>query len=503
MVKRCIGIDIGCSYLHAVQLVRTEQELRIERVFSCQIRRSTDSLPDILKSFVRQHGFDSRAAIAAALPQDAVFYRNLETDAAGLELIRRHSSSAFEQHFPIPPGQIIAQPHSYRQLSEGRYSVLAAAVSRESVRQRQDLLAEAKLHPDLAEAAIFAVHSAVTVNHPEITTGRAIIAYVDDSHLTLAVTEGNNILIVRNLRLAYQSDGSVGSAENQVAQVLSREAAISWQKVFRCEIEQDSRLFLATGGGVSAELKAALEEKLPCRTICVDPYAKVERSPDCQANGAICLAEGLALRVLAPEKAEGVNFLQADDTVAKPALNLKKELKNFTVLVVAIAALLLVGLRVRLFYMERNYARLKNEINEVFRAALPDEKTIVNPLVQLEQKIQSFQKNYQLFASFHPTGLAPLNVLQTISKSMPSQGGFKVDDLLVTSGSVRISGTCSSFESVYQWQEVLQKVPGFALVDVDAQREVQSGAVSFNILISSGKAAGTADTFWEAAAATQ
>jgi Tfp pilus assembly protein PilN len=229
----------------------------------------------------------------------------------------------------------------------------------------------------------------------------------------------------------------------------------------------------------------------------------VERSPDCQANGAICVALGLALRVLAPEKAEGVNFLQADDAVAKPALNLKKEAKICAVLVVAIAALLLVGLRVRLFYMERNYARLKKEINEVFRAALPDEKTIVNPLVQLEQKIQSFQKNYQLFASFHPTGLAPLNVLETISKSMPSQGGFKVDDLLVTSGSVRISGTCNSFESVYQWQEVLQKVPGFALVDVDAQREVQSGAVSFNILISQGLAAGTADTFWEAAAATQ
>jgi len=534
MVKRCIGIDIGCSYLQAVQIARVEEGLRIERVFSCQHRRSTDSLPDILKSLLHRHGFDSRAAIATALPQDAVFYRNLETDAAGLEQIRQRDSSAFEQHFPIPPDQIITQPHSYRQLSEGRYCVLAAAVSRELVRQRCGLLAEAKLRPDLAEAAIFAICAAVTVNHPEITTGRAIVAYVDDSHLTLAVTEANSILIVRNLRLVYQPEGRVGSPQDQVAADLSREAAISWQKVFRCEIDQDSRLYLATGGGVSAEtsgspapsalsprlsagvprpvagaklsngsvesLKAALEEKLPCRIICVDPYAKVERSPDCQANGAICLAEGLALRVLAPERAEGVNFLQADDAVAKPALNLKKELKICAVLVVAIAALLLVGLRVRLFYMERNYVRLKNQISEVFRATLPDEKTIVNPLVQLEQRIQSFQKDYQLFAAFHPTSLVPLNVWQTISTSMPSQGGFKVDDLLVTSSSARISGTCSSFESVYQWQEVLQKVPGFALVDVDAQREPQSGAVSFTILVSSGKATGTADTLWEAAA---
>jgi Tfp pilus assembly PilM family ATPase/Tfp pilus assembly protein PilN len=500
MVKRCIGIDIGCSYLQAVQIAHVEEGLRIEKVFSCQHRRSTDSLSDILKSLLRQHGFDSRAAVATALPQDAVFYRNLQTDAAGLEQMRQHNSSAFEQYFPIPIGQIVAQPHSYRQLSEDRYSVLAAAVSRELVRQRCGLLAEAKLHPDLADAAIFAIRAAVAVNHPEVTAGRAIIAYVDDSHLTLAVTENNNILIVRNLRLVYQSDGSIGSPENQVAQILSREAAISWQKIFHCEIEQDSRFYLATGGGVSAGLKAALEEKLPCRIIRIDPYTKVGRSPDCQANGAICLAEGLALRVLAPEKGEGVNFLEADDTAAEPALNLRKELRIFTVLAVAIAALLLVGLRARLFYMERNYARLKNQITEVFHAALPDEKTIVNPLAQLEQRIQSLQKDYQLFAVFHPTSLAPLNVLQKITTSMPPQGAFKVDDLLVTPSSVRISGTCNSFESVYQWQEVLQKVPGFALVDVDAQREPKSGAVSFTILVSSGKATGTVDTPSEAVA---
>jgi hypothetical protein len=53
---------------------------------------------------------------------------------------------------------------------------------------------------------------------------------------------------------------------------------------------------------------------------------------------------------------------------------------------------------------------------------------------------------------------------------------------------------------VYQWQEVLQKVPGFALVDVDAQREPKSGAVSFTILVSSGKATGTVDTPSEAVA---
>jgi Tfp pilus assembly PilM family ATPase/Tfp pilus assembly protein PilN len=474
--------------MRAVQLVRAERELCLEKIFCTQIRRSTDSLPESLRLPIGQHGFDRRAAIAVSVPQDAVFFRNVETDAAGLEQIRKHDSSMLEHHFPIAPGEILAQPHSHRQLSNGRYSVLTAAVSRESLRQRRRLLADAKLQPTLAEAAIFAVHCAVTVNHPEIMVGSAVIAYVDESYLTLAVTHDNDILLVRNLRLLSESDSSVGSAQEQLAEVLSREVQISWRKVFGSEIKQDGRLYLAVGNGISAEVQAAVVEKLPCQTVCVDPCANIKLNPDCSANGSICLAEGLALRGLEPEATAGVNFLGADEVVSKPVFNLKKEMAIFAALVGAVAVFSLVGLFGRLFYMERDYARLKEEISKVFQAALPEEENVVNPLAQLEQKIQAFQKDYQLFAAFHPTDMAPLQVLQRISVSMPAQAGFKVDDLLVTPSSVRVSGTCQSFEPVYQWQGILQKLPGFALVDVDARKEPQSGSVSFTILISSERA---------------
>jgi len=498
MIKRCIGIDIGSSHLRAVQLARTEQELHIEKTFSAQIRRNTDSPPDILKSLISQHGFDSRAAIAISVPQDAVFFRNLETDFAGLEQIRQQDSAALEHVFPLQADEIVTAVYSYRQLPDGRFSVLTAAVSKESLRQRCNLLAEAKLHPDLVETAIFAIHAAVVVNHPEIRQGLAIIAYVDESYLTLAVTQDNNILIVRNLRLIRQPDSSVGATSEQITEVLSSEAEISWRKIFGTEIEPGSRLYLVAEGGISDDLKAAVEEKLPCQTIFVNPAANIKRGPDCQADGTMCLAEGLALRLLAPEKTAGVNFLQADNDGKKPTLNLKKELVTCAALAGAIAVFLLVGLFVRLFYMERNYARIKNEIDKVFRATLPEEKNIVNPLVQLEQKMESFRKDYQLFTTFHPTSLSPLEALNRISTSVPSQASFKVDDLLITPSSIRVSGTCNSFESVYQWQELLQKVPGFALVDVqNAQKEAQSNVVHFTILISSAKSASFATSSWQ------
>lgn len=499
MMKRCIGIDIGSSNFRVVQLARTEDGLCIERVFGAQIRRSTDSLPQVLRSLAGEHGFDSRAAVAFSLPQDAVFFRNVQTDAAGLKQIREHDSSALAHHFPIPPDEIIAQPYSHREVSDGTYSVLTAAVGRQTLNQRRALLAEAKLRAALAEAAIFAVHSAVTVNHPDITEGAALIAYVDESHLTLAVTQDNNILIVRNLRVMARANGAVGSAEQDLAELLAREAAVSWRKVVGSEIEQDTRLYLALGADVPADVSGLIEEKLPWQVIPVDPYAHVKPGDGGQVNGTICVAEGLALRLLAPEKSAGVNFLEAAHAQSKPALNVRKELVICAALVGAIIIFALVGMFVKLFCLEKSYTRLKNEITEVFQAALPEEKNMVNPLVQLEQKIQSFQKDYQLFAAFHPTSLAPLDVLQQISTSMPSEGGFKVDDLLITPDSVRVSGTCNSFESVYYWQGVLQELGGFGPVDVDAQKESESGVVSFTILMSAQKSLAPAGDVWETA----
>lgn len=486
MVKRCIGIDIGSSYLRAVQIVRTGDELCIEKVFSAQTRRSKDSPPEILKRLSSKYGFDRRADIAISMPHDAVFFRNLETDSAGLEQIRQHNSSILEHNFPIQPDEIVAQACSYRQLPDEKYSVLTAAVTRASLRERLNILAGAKMHPNLVEAAIFAIHSTVAVNHPEITTGQAIIAYIDESYLTLAVTQNNDILIVRNIPIVSRSDNNTDSVQEQVAELLTREAEVSWRKVFGKEIDQDSKIYLAAGGSVSGDLEAAVKENLHCQTVIVEPYARLKCSPEHNGDAEICVAEGLALRALAPDKTAGINFLEADNADTKRTLDLRKELTICATLVAAIAVVSLVGLFVRLSHLETKYAHIKNEIREIFQRTLPEETNIVNPLVQLEQKLESFRKDYRLFASFYPTNLSPLRVLHSITANTPSQGNIEIDDLLITTGSVRLRGTCDSFESVYQWQWLLQETPGFTLVDVqDVQKDPRGDAIHFTILISS------------------
>ena len=499
MVKRCIGIDIGSSCLRAVQISRTGEHFNIEKVFSIQTRRDSDSPPEILRSLTSKYGFDRRADVAISMPNDAVFYRNLETDVTGLEQIcglskrdpkreKEHlqTQSVLEHNFPIEPDEIVAQVCSYRQPLGDKYSVLVAAVKRASLHERMNILAEAKMHPNLVEAAIFAVHSAIAVNHPEIMTGQAIIAYIDESYLTLAVLENNSILLVRNIPIVSCSDNNVDSAQEQIAAVLLREVEITWQKVFGEAIQEDTKIYLVSKGNVSNDLEATIAESLPCQTTIVDSYAKVECSAQGDGDTEISLAKGLALRVLVPDRTAGINFRQADTANVKPTLDRKKEFITCAILMAAIAVVSLLGLFVRLSYLERKYAHIKNEITQVFQAALPQETNIVSPLTQLEQELQSLRKDYRLFAPFSPTDSRPLEVLRSITVSTPSQGNVKIDDLLITTESVRLNGTCDSFESVYQWQRLLQKIPGFALVDVqDVQKEPKSGAVHFTIVVSS------------------
>ena len=485
MVKRCIGIDVGSSYLCAVQVSRVGEQFHIEKIFSTQTRRSTDLPQDVLKTLINRHGFDRRADVAVSMPYDAVFFRNLETDSAGTEQVCERDRSALEHNFPIQPDEIVIQVCSCRPLPGEKYSVLTAAVTRESLRERLGISMAAKVRPNLVEAAIFAIRSTVEVNHPEIMTGTAMIAYVDESYLILAITQNNNILIVRNIPIVSCSDNNIDSVQRQVVEVLSREVEITWRKVFGAEIEQDSKIYLVAGNGVSSGLESAVEENLRCQITIVNPYAKVKRPPEYNDDAPICIAEGLALRLLAPEETTGINFLEADGANIKPTLDLKKEFIICAALLAAIAIVSLTGLFMRLSHLETKYAQVKNEIREIFQRTLPEEINIVNPIVQLEQKLQSLRKDYALFGAVSGTGVEPLEVLHAITTSVPREVNININDMLIASESVRLTGTSQSFESVYNWQRLLQKAPQFSTVDIqNIRREPESELVHFTVLVS-------------------
>lgn len=483
MVKRCIGIDIGSSHVRAVQIARAGQRFRVEKVFCTQTRRRPDSPPDILKSLTMEYGFDRRADVAVSMPRNTVFFKRLEPGLSDSQQNRERPASVPEHEFPIQTDDTITQVCRHRKLPDQQSPALIAATDRKSLKAILDVLAEAALHPKLVEPAIFAVHSTIAMNHPESVTQTAVIAYVDDSYVTLALVENGDILSVRNIPLVPLPDDP-DMARQRTAEILAREAQITWRKVHGTETKPESKIYLIAPTDVSEGLKTWLESDLHCETVIVDPSAKVQRCPDCQADWQICVAEGLALRALAPGQTTSVNFLEARKLHKKPRFSLKKQLAICTTLAAVIAIVWLAGLFTRLSYLETHYANIKGQIAEIFHRALPQEQNMVSPVAQLQQKLDSLRDDRQLLASFDPMRLTPLQVLHAISTKAPPQADIQVKDLLIATDSVRLTGTCDSFASLSKWRRLLQEIPLFTAVDAqDIRKEPKTGTVRFTILL--------------------
>ncbi|MHC4744045.1 MAG: PilN domain-containing protein [Planctomycetota bacterium] len=485
MINRSIGIDIGSDYLRAAQIVGVSQEFRVEKFFSTATRRASDSVPDILRSLFGRHGFDKHAEVAVSMPHDAVFFRNIRTDSAGLDRLRRCDSAALPNSFPIPTEDIVAQVCSYYELSEGEYSVLTAAVNRESFDDVRRTLAKAHIRYGFVAAPVFGMLAALEANHPQLTKGRSTVVYLDGPSLTLAVIAQSDVVMVRNIPVGSASEGDTDLLEYSLAETIISEIQITWQRTFGQAIDADANVFLLSDPQEQDKIRSLVESRLNCTVTIAEPPAFVEGSSEGPASLSCCVAAGLALSVSAPGNISGINFLDADRDDDETSVNVKKELATYSAFAAVFIVLLVVGLFAQLSRLESAYADVKTRINDTFKAALPEEKNIVSPLAQMEQKLESFRKEHRLAGSLGPGALSPLRVLQNISRVAPAGADLVVDNLLIAGDSARIVGTCDSFEAVYQWQRLLQEVPGFTQVEAkDVQRVARSGKAQFTMIIS-------------------
>ncbi len=485
MVKRCIGIELGCTYLRAVQLRGTDHRFCLENAFGTRTRRATDAVPNILSSLMNQHGFDPRARLAVSLPPGTVLFRNVETDSAGLEQIRAQDLAAFEDDLPYPPDQVAAQVASCRRLPDGRYAVLLALARKESIDEVIDFFSQAKLQPALVDAPVFAAYNAVAVSHPEITVGRVLFAWISDGAVLLAAIEDNQTLLVRNIPIV-SAGADMDLLPQQIAHLIDTEGRITWQKTFGDEINRETRIYLAADDGRHAELKSILDEKMPCRVVYTTGREKIDTSTETPESAAPA-ATGLALRLLATGQTAGVNFLETLHTGSNHRANLRKDLVCCSILLAAIAAMWLVGLFVRLGRLEARYSQLKQKTHQLFRATLPQEHNIVNPLAQIDQKLNSLRAEYDRLAGCYDGAADALQVLYAISNSRPPNGDITADDLLISGGSIRLKGTCDSFQTLHRWRTLLQRIPAFTSVEVldEMKKDQASGKVTYTMLISS------------------
>jgi Tfp pilus assembly protein PilN len=454
----------------AVQVSCTQNDLLIEKVFTAKIRRAFDSPSDILSTLVTTHGFDNLAETAVSIPGEAVLLRNIETDPATINQFSAPQDGSipnadrFVTKTYVPAGQ-----------DGPKTRAMLVAVDRERLRERLNILVRADMHPMLVETALFAVNTAVIANHPEAATGHALVVHIDKAHLTIAITQDGFIIFARKLPVCD---------DNNLAATVDSEIRLTYRKLFDGDIPSDAKLYLVPQLDNPKTIEAALANALHCHITLVNPCAGVQRDPKCNVDIGMTVAEGLALRALSPETIAGLNFVNALQNEEKPRIELKRELRTIAALAAAVILVATATLFIRLWKLEHKNTNIQKQTAELFRKTLPDEKNIVNPLAQLEQKIASLQTGYASFGVAADTTPGPLEIMRQVTQTIPEQAGITVGSLLLSPDSVRITGTAGTFAPVYQWQQQLQQNLKFASVDVsDIQRLAAGKSVNFTILI--------------------
>ena len=488
MAKRCIGIDIGTSHLRAVQIARTPDGFLIEKAFGMQTRRSTDSPVGILRALPGEHEFDRHADIVVSLPYHAMFFAGTEADAAGVQALRAGEVSILKDDFPIPGQDILVQVCSTRTLPGGDHFVQVAATSIASLEEELRVFHEARMPPAAIDTSVTALRTTVAHNHPEIAEGAALILYVDESALNLTVLEDGDILMVRNIPVHMRGVSNDASSAEQVAAIVEDEVEITWRKAFGANPDAEMKIYLACARETAEPLAAAIQEKVEDRLVVVNPYAAVQVSPGVEADFPVFVAEGLALRALSADQTDRADFLAVYNRRMRPRWNTGRQVAVCAALLAVTAVIWFAGLLIQLSFLEKEYAHVKQEIENVFRTALPEEKNVVNPLVQVRQKLDAFQQESELFGPFQPGRLSALATLDRLSANTPAQGNLILDDILVAADSVRVMGSCDSFATLSQWQQRLQEMRVFDVVDTQNQKkDAQTGKVHFTLSLSSAR----------------
>lgn len=481
-IKRVIGIDAGTYHFSAVQMVRNADRFCIERIYSTRTRRTSDRPSAILKTLFDDHGFDRRAAIAAAMPYGTVFFRNLEisSDSPKNDPLDR---SIIQNNFPIAASDIIWQVCDQHKSESNAKTMLVSAVSKPALQKRIELFEAANAYPRIMDAPIFALHAAVVENHPQIANDRAMLLYIDETYVTIAVSDQNHLVMIRDMPISDTLNGKDPQAMEQTLNRIAEELVLTYRHVFKTDPDTAVKIYWMKAYDVCDAAGERFAEKTTLQMVPVDPFTNVNRLSELKPDNSITLAEGLALRLLQPERFSGADFFKKKFDRFSSALDIKKEIKTYAALAASIVVVGIAGLFVQRWHLERQYGRLKQQINRLFSQTVPEEKNIVNPVIQLQQKIDQSQKSYRQLGFLDRTA-GPLEVLYILSKTMPDDAAVALESFLMNQRKIYITANASSFHNAHQWREALAESQMLESVEIqDIKKQTDRSMVTFTMVM--------------------
>jgi general secretion pathway protein L len=484
MSKKVLSIDIqedrvsaalvSCG-LKGVQLIDS-----LCRIFAHN--RDKEKLSQDLNAFlleIREKMGTAYDKCIVSIPAHCFFFRTINLPFKSKKNISQILSFEIEALLPCNMEDIavdfqLLSSNSKGSADKGKANV--ASILNTHIAHYQAVLGACEIHPDEVTVGT-GYASALAHAGVKGVSGVSFFMHMESHAAALYVVAPGEILLARTFPL--DPDDAMATVKKNIHHTF-----LAYNDLF--QTNSDLTEILVSGPDVpGAEFCAGLEQEMDVPVLA---YTVLKDSNVQAASGSFTDHEMDSVQnavAMCLNEARGVDRFNFSKKVSGLDLFLNENRSGIIAAGFLFLVLLLflgIGPVLDIHTMEARVSRLDTKIIGVFQSSFPEIKTIVDPLHQMRTQVAALKKKETVaFSDEYPLSV---DLLQEISKTLPSALDIEFTRLVRTQTNLIISGSTDRFNTVDDMKSRLDKVRIFKSVEINsASMDKLLNRVKFNLKI--------------------
>jgi general secretion pathway protein L len=430
-----------------------------------------------LEAVVKQ--MDTTGSVCvASFPADEVSFRNIQVPFKGQKKIRKVLPYELEPTLPFPIEDLIVDfiPLELPE-HKGAKNLISAAVEKSKMQFYLDALAGFNIEPEIV--TVGGCSTAMFLANFLDRGQNWIFIDIDKNKGSIFLIFSGKTCLIRTFPIQSKARSyKIKSLCSNIKRTL-----IASEKIVGFEFKPDGGFITGSGIddlGFDQDMEQALG--FPFERADILRYTdiiKQEAAP--QSWIPFLMDNPLSLALMEIEGTKSFNFRKGPFASKKFWEENRKNLIQSGGLLFLVLALALFGVFFNSYLMEKRLTRLNHQITDIFTSTFPEVKKIVDPVEQMRIKIREAKKD-ALFPGGAETQPLAIDILNTLSKSIPKDVDVILTRLVMGSEGVVVSGDTDTFNSVDNIKSRLEQSGLFKTITISsANIDKSDKRVHFNL----------------------
>ena len=469
MSKKIIGLDIQDRAIAAVMVESSYKGHQLVDHALVDLEGPAD-VDDHLSHALEQltQMMDLTGALCiTAFPADRISYRNLQVPFKQVKKIRQMLPFELEPTIPYAVEDVIIDFQTIRNdpVSEST-DLVVAAINREQLGEFLGTLSKFNLEPEIVTISGYST-ALCLANLAEIPE-QALFVDIDDRKTTVIAVNAGKVSLVRPLPAGALADDNGELVCNQIRQTL-----LAYQDVQNDEFQPDKIYLTGSANGFVARIGQVLS--IPTQRADIVSQSPVKLSTETVLTWKPeRMDHALALALMDVSGIKGMNFRKGPFAITKRWLEHKNRIIQTGILAAVVLIMLLANVFFNYFSTEKRVGAIENQIESIFRSAFPEVTRIVDPLQQMQGKVDEAKKT-TLSAGTDRNQIPMIDVLNEISRRIPKSVDVIVSRMVIGDDNVLITGNTGAFNFVDEIKGALENSELFESVTIVSTNKEQKG----------------------------